>query len=859
MVELDTHGQITMINRKGCKLLGYTEKELLGRSWFSTCLPQPQGMAIVYPLFRQIMSGDMTVADYSENPVLCRDGSQRLIAWHNSNYSDNQGRVIGTLSSGEDITERQEAQEKIHKLSLAVEQSPESIIITNLHANIEYANTTFVRNTGYTLAEVLGRNPRILQSGKTQAATYMAMWDALRHGQTWKGEFYNRRKDGSEYIEFATITPIRQPDGRISHYMAVKEDITEKKRLASELEHHRHHLEELVEKRTAQLAEARKRAEVANMAKGAFLANMSHEIRTPMNAIVGLTHLLQSANHDPGQQDKLTKITTAAHHLLTIINDILDLSKIEAGRLQLEATNFALDAIFNHAYSLIAEEARSKGIIIEVDTDKVPSWLQGDANRLGQALLNYAANAVKFSERGSISLRARLLEERNNEVLVRFEVQDTGIGIAAEQLPTLFHAFEQADISTTRKYGGTGLGLAITSQLAHLMGGETGIESQLGKGSTFWFTAWLSRGQGSMTPTAAETKRNAEATLRLHHCGARLLLAEDNAINREVALELLHGAGLKVDTAQNVREAVEKTISTAYDLILMDMQMPEMDGLTATRLIRELPNRTKLPILAMTANAFDEHRQTCLSAEMNDFIPKPVDPEILFTALLKWLPEQTCLTPAPPARELLTPEVTDWHELLGHIPDLDPTLCLANLRGNVSKYVQLLRQFAQSHQDDAARITASLTTGNFQEGRNLAHGLKGVAATMGATRIRALAAQLESALRAEQPAGETDPLIKDLAQAQACLTTAILALPEEKPDSQDIAGPDPVRLQQVLTELEELLTENNGRANLCLRESAPLLRAAFGAHFNELSQQIEEFNFDAALTTLHAVSRKPRP
>ncbi|MDD3813645.1 MAG: PAS domain S-box protein [Desulfocapsaceae bacterium] len=861
MINLDNHGQITMINRRGCELLGYKENELLGCLWFEKCLPQPEGMETVYSLFQEIMKGHVPTAEYFENPVLCRDGSQRLIAWHNTYSKDNAGRIVGTLCSGEDITEHKKEQERINKLSLAVEQSPESIVITNLAANIEYVNETFIHNTGYTYEEVIGRNPRILQSGKTAPATYKALWDTLKQGQTWKGEFYNKRKDGSEYIEFVTITPIRQANGRITHYMAIKEDITERKQMGEELDRHRHHLEDLVEKRTTELAEARERAEAASQAKSAFLTNMSHEIRTPMNAIVGLTHLLQRDSHDSEQQKKLSKITVAAHQLLTIINDILDLSKIETGRLQLNSTDFSLDAVIKHVRSLIAEQTRSKGLRIEVNTDNVPRWLRGDATRLSQALLNYATNAIKFTEHGFIALHVRLVEETNNELLVRFEVQDSGIGIAAEQLPRLFQAFEQADISTTRKHGGTGLGLAITSRLAHMMGGEAGVESKPDHGSTFWFTARLGRGQQVMDPTAAVTEMNTEAAIRQRHGGAHVLLVEDNSINQEVILEMLQGLGLEVDTAQNGREAVEKSRSTVYDLILMDIRMPVMNGLEATQAIRLLPNCTKLPILAMTANTSDKDRHACLAAGLNDFISKPVEPEILFASLSKWLPGQTCPLPAHYADKTTIPQESRLHELLGQIPNLDPTLCLSNLHGNIATYVKILRQFALSHSNDAARITELLSTGNFPGSRDIAHGLKGVAATLGANRVRDLAAQLETAFREEQPASETEPLLQALAREQTLLNTAILALPEDAEGQPSVAGvkdgaeitqADPVRLQQVLTELEELLTENNGRASLLIRDAAPFLRPAMGGHFNELSQQIEAFNFEAALKTLHA-------
>jgi len=976
---------------------GYTREELIGHSSLEIGLWPSVSARKAW--LAAIERGERLVG---YETVMChRDGRMRHVSISAEVIELDEPCILAYV---QDITERKAAEEHMRVLSLAVEQSPAMVVLTNVMGIIEWVSRNFFVHTGFSEAQIIGQPVKLLgtrPSGEEQED----LWQSLRAGKVWHGEFINRRADGSEYVAWAQIAPVRQTDGTVTHYLSIMEDVTEKKRIGLELDQHRHRLEQLVAQRTAELEAAKAAAEAASLAKSTFLANMSHEIRTPMNAIIGMAHLLSRDITDPKQQVRLSRVNDAAQNLLAIINDILDLSKIEAGRMTLEATDFSLAKVIEDIGNLNRDRAMDKGVRWQVELGPaLPLRLHGDPLRLGQVLMNYASNAVKFTESGSVTLAVTRLPEPagDQRLWLRFAVSDTGIGISADTAARLFQPFEQADTSTTRRFGGTGLGLAIVRRIADLLGGRCGVDSQSGHGSTFWFEApflaarsappvagqgrsdgvralvvdsdsssadrlvdllgalgckaySVSRGRdalvrlrtadASATPyelvlidanladmggrelgerllqaltkskpplmflvsskcsgesdlmhcfagclgrpvslsqlqdALATARRNDEAgdettaiatefdiSLLADRVGARILLAEDNPVNQEVALDLLEAVGLRADVAGDGRAALDLARAESYDLVLMDMQMPVMDGIEATRAIRALAGAAtpaQVPIIAMTANVFTEDRERCLQAGMNDHLGKPVTPAQFYALLQRWLPAKEGVPAMPPPAPRADAVAVDAAPAVPELPrvaGLDTAAGLASVGGRVASYRRVLSLFVEHHPDDIALIRAALADGNREEARRLAHSLKGAAATLGADTLRQAALRLESAFKAlpldphevEAALSGVAPLLDSLlaglragldvgAGAGTGAGTGADARPAVAPDADTEA---------LLGSLHDYLKGDDLRASSLWQAEGARLTGALGAAAPAIRRAIERYDFAGALKLL---------
>jgi PAS domain S-box-containing protein len=945
-------------------------------------------------------------------------------------WEDEIGQVIGALGTLREATQARLAAEQAIKNAKeeqdAIFDAAEVGIVLVKDRVVMRSSAGFERIFGIRPGQMLGH---VTREWYVNAEDFDRIGEAITKYPT--DEQKNRhevtmvRPDGTRFEAILRGRAI-DPNDLSRGSVWVIADITARKRMEGELR------------------VARDRAQEAARAKSEFLANMSHEIRTPMNAILGLSHLLLKTELGQRQHDYVRKIQQAGQHLLGVVNDVLDLSKIEAGKLVIEHTEFHLDKALSNVANLIAEKAHAKGLelIFDIAPD-VPQQLVGDSLRLVQILINYATNAVKFTERGEVTVQMRVRERTERDVLLYCAVHDTGIGLSPEQQQRLFQSFQQADNSTTREYGGTGLGLSISRELAERMGGTVGVSSQLGQGSTFWFTARLGIGQGdtrelrprsdlrgrpvlvvddnkaarlvlkemlesmsfvvttvSSGPEAieavrqrsgqagayalvfldwkmpgmdgAETARRIRAlgladepkiamvtafgreevllqirdagvgdvlikpvnpsvlfdtTVRLlddaaspgsgtmgtmaealpsalearlaHLRGARLLVVEDNEINQQVAQELLMGAGFQVDIAANGLAAIEQIARASYDLVLMDMQMPVMDGVTATQELRKTYAPAQLPIVAMTANAMQHDRDHCLAAGMQDFVAKPIEPDELWQALLRWVrprsaggtaaqrsaaegaaagasssPGQGPVSmsePQAPANGMpaahptasqtaaaQTPAVQAALEGLAAIDGLDTATGLRRVMHRADRYLALLRKFLDGQQDLIDTLVQTLDAGDSDGAMRLAHTVKGVSGNVGAVRVQAAAGALELALHESRAEAEVRA---HLAELSAVLQPLLDGLRAQLPPVDALAPRaetvvDENKLRDVAGRLQRLLMDLDAEALDLAEREAALLGAVFGDGYQAWERALQAYDFDAALRQLTQITKR---
>ena len=868
---------------------------------------------------------------------------------------------------------RKQVEGELRKLSLAVLCSPVSVIVTDRFGNIEFVNPRFTEVTGYGREEVIGKNPRILNSGRQTKQFYKTLWRTILSGGTWKGEFINRKKDGSEYIEQASIAPIKDEDDRITHFVAVKEDITDKKRAEAEI------------------VKARETAESANRAKSSFLAMMSHEIRTPMNAIIGMAFLGLKTDLTPKQRNYLDRIWESANNLLGIINDILDFSKIEAGKMELETVDFSLNAVLASVSNTVADKAREKGLdLVYLVGREVPDSFVGDPLRLGQVLVNLIGNALKFTAQGNVILGIRLLSVSAEGATLEFDVRDTGIGMSSQEISGLFKPFTQADSSTARKFGGTGLGLAICAKIVERMGGTIRAEGESGKGSRFVFTAsfgnrgkkrlagsprepgfggkrafvslrdgaskdalvaylvssgmtidsesssaaaldcdfvfagWNSvdsSGKEIIRAVAERRSRRAkpklfalapygmgeniretyagilDGTVEMPFTGAalvdvlsnaekmsrrgrrgtegptasekrktrgrrRILVVEDNELNRQVAIELLEGEGYEATAVESGEAALAEAKSallkgSPFDLVLMDLQMPGMDGFRTTREFRKIADFADTPILAMSADALDGVKEEAIDAGMNDYLGKPIDPAELFRNL------DSRLGSAPEGRgaskQVSSARLDPYPRLPCALPGLDIEAGIANIGGNGAFYLRLLGKFHDEYKKVASTIQTALDASDRETALRIAHSLKGLAGTIGAQELSRSAGGLERTIaQGSDVSAQLDSFASKLECVIESADAVIRSTGTGKTESPMIGLPsdeESKRAAGLLSELDILLARDIPSAESLLKEIKPLLRGGSAeVELARIESYVAEFEIDSARIAARALA-----
>jgi PAS domain S-box-containing protein len=786
------------------------------------------GRSLVLPIHaltqvtRRIAGGDLT---RRAEPTGCDE--YRELASSFNLMADQIGTEKALLE--ERVAQRTaELQDSMSRYDRLVERIPSGVYTLRMRADggmrFEYVSPRFCQIVGVAAADVMadvGAVTATLHPDDRDDFLARNIEAARNPGPfLWEGRCQVDQETRWLRIE-ATPTPASNGD---SLWNGMVSDISEDKR------------------NTQALEQARQTAEAANRAKSVFLANMSHEIRTPMNAILGLTELVLDSDLDAQQREFLSITLTSGRALLGILNDILDYSKIEAGRMAVEQVEMNVDTVLREVADLFSARIAEKGLEFRIDAaPEVPSRVLGDPLRLTQVLNNLIGNAIKFTNQGEIAVRVDAARIDADNLILRFSVRDTGIGIARAQAAHLFEAFTQADSSITRHYGGTGLGLAISQKLVHLMGGEidaTGIE---GQGSTFSFTVRVGRAAGTAEATARRLDVPARPSVAARYPGARALLVEDNPLNQQVAAELLKKRGLSVSLASHGKEAIDQVRAAAFDIVFMDLHMPEMNGIEAAKAILALPVAAGLPIVAMTAAVFPEDRTRCQAAGMVDFIAKPIEMDRLDAVLAKWL--------AAWRKDEMQPIPTEPDAAMPDLPGFDTAAGLRRLEHNQALYRRLLLEFARTEADTPADLLPLLATGRNEAVAERLHRIKGLAANLGASALADATGRFEAELRAgAEPVSQTE-FAHCLKQCVDGIRRGLPPAPRETGDAPDMAS-----LLTTLRRLVPYLEQHELPPDELSAGLEKLARhGAANAPLHRLLGQLDEFNHDGALATLAAI------